>query len=116
MSPELKTEYDKTLKLILESKESMTVGEAYKNSIQINAFLSFFEAHKINAEINYRNKLIEYEVDEISHAKAENQAKTTDDYRDYLLLKSLIDRGVEQIRILKKFQNGMEQEYQNSNF
>jgi len=116
MNELLKTEYDKTLRLILESKESITVGDAYNNAIQINAFLSFFEAHKINAEINYRNKLIEYEAGEVSHARAENQAKTTEHYRDYLLFKSLIDRGVEQIRILKKFQSGMGQEYQNSNF
>jgi len=114
MENELKAEYHKCLNLITKNRsfEILSTGEAFAESEKLIGYYAYFMPHKVTAEVNYFQKIVKNQEGEISNAQATALAKTSQEYKDYLLLTGIMKICDEQIRVLKKFKTDLTNEYQ----
>lgn len=65
----------------------------------------------MDAEQDYRKLIVQYMEAGDSHAKAETQAKVSESYKDYKKIQMAYDLAGEQVKLIKKFSDKLEDEY-----
>ena len=114
MTPDELSTYQTLLKELGEARDFTKAGDfnaLLLGAETVNASLVFLADALIRFEQDYRKKLLEAEEAGSSHAKAENSAKLTDEYRKYKKLQIVYDRAEEHLKLLKKASDILNQEY-----
>lgn len=105
------------IELVRETKQytqNTSMIDLFRISTEISAHLSFLIGSLADLEMAYRQKVTEFMEAGDSNAKAEAKAKATEEYKHWRKVKLTYDLGEEQIKLLKKFSDKLEYEYQRS--
>ena len=113
---ELKQVYSDLVETIQRAKqysENNNLNQIFTDAESIIAILAYLIDPMLRAEQDYREKVVEYMVVD-SVAKAEAKAKSTEEYRKWKKLEMIYKLAEEQIKMLKKFRDKLQDEYNRS--
>ena len=123
MKERVKKEIEKILKMIQEARkytEPFHPAKLFELCEKILAYQAWLIQPFLEAETAYRQKIVDFKNEEIlekekitkrSNVEAESMAKTTEEYRDYKYINYVYELMTEQILLVKKFADKLEQEY-----
>lgn len=94
--------------------DTTSFNEVFIVAEQIIGTLAYLISPIALLEQRYRQKVVEYMETGDSAAKANFKAKATNEYVEYIKYSALTDLAHEQIMLLKKFKNRLDDEYQHS--
>lgn len=92
-------------------KKTPTVYEQFADAEFIIGTLSFLLSPKMQLEHEYRKLIVSFMAEGDSHAKAEARAKAEDVYLDWKKLEALYELAHEQIMLLKRFKDELDNEF-----
>lgn len=94
--------------------DTTSFNEVFIIAEQIIGILAYLISPTALLEQRYRQKVVEYMSEGDSATKANFRAKATDEYVEYIKYSALADLAHEQVMLLKKFKNRLEDEYHHS--
>jgi hypothetical protein len=115
MKTDLKQEVVKALGLVQKATDytnPYNPAELFVIAEKLIAFQAYLLGPMMTLETIYRKKVVEYQNSGKSHAGAESEAKTTQEYEDYQYIKYSYELMGEQIKLIKKFSGELGREYE----
>lgn len=94
--------------------ESTAPHDLFLSCEAIISSLAFLIGPLMDLETAYRQKVRTYMLADHSHAKAEALAKADQEYQDWRKLQYAYDLANQQIMLLKKFSDKLQQEFKRS--
>ena len=92
--------------------ETPNYNEMFLDAETIVGHLAYMIGPRMEFEHSYRQQIAHNLEAGDSHAKAEAKAKASKDYMNWRKLEALCELGDQQIMLIKKFKDKLEQEYQ----
>ncbi len=86
-------------------------NEVFTSAENIIGTLSYLISPLVELERAYRMKVVEYMNSDDSAAKAEAKGRATEEYATFKKLQMLYDLGSEQIKLLKKFHDKLDDNF-----
>ena len=122
MDEKLKKETQNVLKLIQEARKYSTPfhpAKLFEIAESLISYQAWLISPLLQTEALYRQKIIDFKNEEITekekiikrtNAESENMAKTTQEYQDYKFLQMVSDIIEQQILLIKKFADKLDQD------
>jgi len=105
------------LGLLAKARDYKTIPEASTAFMEAENFIgcmAYLTGEVSNLEQLYRIQIVQGLDDGKSNAESEARAKASDQYKEWQKIKNLYELLGEQIKIIKKFQGRLDDEYESS--
>lgn len=87
------------------------MNEVFSSAENIIGILAYLISPLVEKEQKYRSLVVIYEEEGMTHAKAEAKAKASTEYADWKKFEMLYDLAHQQVMLLKKFKDKLEDEH-----